>query len=175
MRHSHHFEYGRVILSPLMEEDIEELRVLRNKEKSSFLTKQDIDFESQKRWYCNYLQKEDDIMFKIAHRDNPEEFIGAIAVYDINTTKKTAEVGRTVVDKSKMAEPGIGLEATKGICLFSFVVLGVERITAQILKSNERILKVDTRAGFYIVGDNDNNLFDIEMTRFSINLFANCP
>ncbi len=172
MKHSHHFEYGRVILSPLMEEDIEELRVLRNKEKLSFFTRQDIDRESQRNWYNRYLQRENDIMFKITHRDNPEEFIGAIAVYDINKTEKTAEVGRTVVDKSKMAETGIGLEATKGICLFSFVVLGVERITAQILKSNERILKVDTRAGFYIVGDHDDNSFDIEMTRFSINLFA---
>lgn len=175
MKHSHHFEYGRVILSPLMEEDIEELRVLRNKEKSSFLTRQDIDRESQIKWYHNYLQKEDDIMFKISHRDNPDEFIGAIAVYDIDTSKKTAEVGRTVVDKAKNAQAGIGLEATKGICLFSFVVLGIEKITAQILKTNERILKVDTRAGFYIVSDRDDDSYDIEMTRYSINLFSNCP
>lgn len=175
MKHSHHFEYGRVILSPLMEEDIEELRDLRNKEKFSFLTRQEIDRESQRNWYNRYLQKEDDIMFKITHRDHPNEFIGAIAVYDINVMEKTAEVGRTVVDKSKNAEPGIGLEATKGICLFSFVVLGIERITAQILKSNERILKVDTRAGFYIVSDHDDDSYDIEMTRYSINLFSNCP
>ena len=175
MKHSHHFEYGRVILSPLMEEDIEELRVLRNKEKSSFLTKSDIDRESQINWYKRYLEKEDDIMFKISHRDKPEEFIGAIAVYDIDTEKRIAEVGRTVVDKEKNAQAGIGLEATKGICLFSFVVLGIDKRVAQILKSNERILKVDTRAGFYIVGDHDDSSYDIEMTKDTINLFASRP
>lgn len=171
MRHSHRYEYGRVILSPLEEKDIEELRQLRNRQKEYFLTKGEIGEEAQKKWYKLYLENDSDIMFRISHRDKPDIFLGAIAVYNIDYDSRVAEVGRTVVDKEKNAEAGIGLDATKGICLFSFTVLGIEKIVATILKSNERILKTDTRAGFYISGDGGDNSYAIEMTRTSLNLF----
>lgn len=169
MKHNHRYEYGRIILSPLEAEDIEELRIIRNKERSFFQTKEEISADSQKKWYESYLKKDDDIMFKISHRDAPDDFIGAIAVYDIDWINKTAEVGRTVLDKSKNSEPGLGQDATKGICLFTFTVLGIDKIVASILKSNERILKVDTRTGFYITGDYSDDSYAIEMTKTSLN------
>lgn len=171
MIHSHRYEYGRVILMPLERNDIEKLRILRNKEREYFLFKGEIDEEAQRKWYESYLENERDIMFRISHRDKPDEFIGAIAVYNIDYDSRVAEVGRTVVDKEKNNEPGIGLDATKGICLFAFTVLGIERIVASILKSNERILRTDTRAGFYISGICGDDSYSIEMTRTSLNLY----
>ena len=58
--------------------------------------------------------------------------------------------GRTVVDKGLAPEKGIGLMATKAVCLFGFEQLGLKKIVGGVLKSNERIIKVDTRAGFYL-------------------------
>lgn len=171
MKHIHHYEYGRIILSPLSEEDIEELRILRNRERKYFLTEVEITKQQQINWFESYLSKENDIMFKISHRNKPDEFIGAIAVYNIDFEKGIAEVGRTVIDKKKNDEAGLGMDATKAICLFSFTVLGIKNIVASILKNNIRILKVDTRAGFYIVGDQDEESYKIEMTRESLNLY----
>ena len=171
MKHNHRYEFGRIILTPLEKKDIELLRVLRNRENKYFQTKNEITKEAQEAWFESYLTKENDIMFKISHKDSPEEFIGAIAVYDIDYNNKIAEVGRTVIDKDKNNEPGLGQDATKGICLFSFTVLGIEKIVASIIKTNERILKVDTRAGFYITGDYNDDSYAIEMTRNSLNLY----
>ena len=109
-------------------------------------------------------------MFKVVRTGNEEEFIGAIAVYDINYKDATAEVGRTVIDKLKAPEKGIGMDATKAVCLFAFDVLKIKKIVATVLKNNERIIKVDTGAGFYVVGDAGEDSYAIEMTRDSINL-----
>lgn len=167
MNHEYLFEFKRIILKPLKEEDIECLRLLRNQEKQYFITNDEISEESQKKWYQSYLNKEDDIMFKIVKREKPEEFIGAIALYDIDLEKRVSEFGRVLVDKMKAPEKGIGKEATLAVCLFGFEVLKLNKIIGEILKSNERIIKVDRRAGFRFVGE-QRDVYNIEMTKDTI-------
>lgn len=169
MKHAYQFEFGNIILKPLMEKNIEELRLLRNREKQYFVSQYEITREGQQQWYENYLDKNDDIMFAIVKKNASDLFIGAIALYNIDWGRKTAECGRTVLDKGLAPEKGVGQEATKAVCLFGFEVLKIKKIIAEVLKSNERIIKVDKRAGFYIVGEHDD-VYDIEMTRESINL-----
>lgn len=169
MKHNLEFEYGRIVLKPLEEVDIEELRVLRNKESQYFSSAIEILPEQQREWYKKYQFQTNDIMFKVVKKDKPEEFIGAIAVYDIDEQKHTAVVGRTVIDKIKAPEKGIGMEATKAVCKFAFEKLGTKKIVASVLKSNERIIKVDTRVGFKIVGDIDNDTYAIELTPETLN------
>ena len=169
MEHNYMFGFEDIILKPLLSSDLEELRVLRNKEKNFFATQDEITKEMQEKWYQRYLGKNDDIMFKIVKKTEPEAFIGAIALYDIDQKEKTSECGRTVVDKGLAPEKGIGLMATKAVCLFGFEQLGLKKIVGGVLKSNERIIKVDTRAGFYIVGE-DDDFYQIEMTPGSINI-----
>lgn len=169
MQHTHHFAYGRILLSPLATTDLEPLRILRNRERHCFFSTQVIDRAAQVRWYENYLRKEDDIMFRIAHKDEPSEFIGAIAVYDIDLVGRTCEFGRVIVDKEKNATPGIGLDAITGICIFAFEQLGMERVIARVLKSNERAQKAYTRAGFYISGDGGEDCYNMEITPSLLN------
>lgn len=169
MEHNYSFEFKRVILKPLERQDIELLRALRNRERQYFATQHIITEEEQKIWYQSYLNKKDDIMFKVVKKENPKDFIGAIALYDIDRENSVSEFGRVVIDKDKAPEKGIGTEATKAVCLFGFDVLNMEKIVGEILKTNERIIKVDTRAGFQIVGEH-GNMYDIVMTRDTIRL-----
>ncbi len=167
MKHEFEFDFKRIRLKPLEKEDIELLRLLRNQEKEYFATHQEIKKEDQDIWFESYLKKENDIMFKIVKKDKPKEFIGAIALYDIDWENKISEFGRVVVDKEKAPEKGIGTEATKAVCLFGFEVLKLNKIKGEILKSNGRIIKVDQRVGFSIVGEQDD-MFNIEITRNSL-------
>ncbi len=167
MKHNFDFDFKRISLKPLEKEDIELLRLLRNQEKEYFATHHEITKENQEIWYEKYLKKENDIMFKIVKKDTPKEFIGAIALYDIDWEKKISEFGRVVVDKKKAPEKGIGTEATKAVCLFGFDILKLKKIKGEILKSNERIIKVDQRVGFDFVGE-QGNMFNIEITRDSL-------
>ncbi len=163
MEHSHVYEFGDIILQPLYNTDIENLRVLRNKEKEYFTTQNEITREMQKEWYKKYLKKNDDIMFRIVKKADPERFIGAIALYDIDWQNKICEFGRIMVDKGLAPEKGIGLQAAKAVCLFGFEELKMEKIICVVLKTNARVIKVYDRAGFHIVGENDN-LYNMEIT-----------
>ena len=169
MRHNYHFQHGRISLRPLEERDIEELRVLRNKNQEFFFQSSQISEEQQKEWFQRYLAKNDDVMFAVELVERPGEFIGAIAIYDIDPNSGIAECGRTVLDKDKAPIKGIGTEVTAAACYVAFSQMGVKKIVAQILKSNERILKVDTRAGFVVVGEEGEN-WCIEMTPDTIHM-----
>ncbi len=169
MKHDYSFAFGRVRLLPLTEDDIESLRIARNKERFNFNNNNLIDASSQKRWFESYLNSDNDIMFKIVHRDKPDTFIGAIAVYNIDYEKGIGEIGRTVIDKDVNSESGLGLDATKAVCLFSFVVLGLKKVYGSQLKTNSRMLKVNSRAGYYIIGETEDS-FIVEMTLNTINL-----
>ena len=110
MKHQYEYVNKRIILKPLEAEDIENLRNLRNRNKQFFATQAEITKEGQENWYCNYLQKDNDIMFKVVLKEKPEQFIGAVAVYDIDWVEKTCEFGRIVIDKELVQEKGIGTE-----------------------------------------------------------------
>ncbi len=169
MKHSYVFEFENIILKPLEWKDIEPLRVLRNREREYFMSQDEITPIAQEKWFEAYLQNNDDIMFKIVKKEEPDNFIGAIALYDIDWENKISECGRTVIDKELVKEKGIGGVATKAVCLFGFEILKLRKIVGEVLKSNLRILKVDMRAGFYVTGE-DKEVYNIEMTRKSINI-----
>lgn len=163
MKHQYRCIYKKILLRPLEKKDIEELRVLRNKNQQFFFNSSEISKESQEKWFEKYLTKNNDYMFAVELVDKPGEFIGAIAIYDIDEKTGIAECGRTVLDKEKAPIKGIGTNVTVAACNLAFTQIGIKKIIAEILKSNERILKVDTRAGFVVVGENGDN-WCIEMT-----------
>lgn len=168
MKHAYVINGDRIIMVPLEQEDIEPLRNLRNREKEWFLSNDFITKEQQKEWYERYLLQNDDIMFKIVFKEKSEIFCGAIAVYNIDIEKKVCEIGRTLVDKNLITEKRIGQEATKAVCKFSLVSLGIERIRAKILKSNRRSLKIHLNVGFYMVEDHDCDTYTVELTGQSL-------
>jgi len=159
MKHNYSYEYKRIILNPLEKQDIEELRVLRNGAREFFVYQGIITPEKQQKWFEQYLQKDDDIMFKIVKAEEPEEFIGAVALYDIEPEKHQAEFGRIVIDKEKVSEKGLGQETVEAITQFGFTILNLRKIVAEVLKENQRALTSDLRAGFTIIDENEELYF----------------
>lgn len=155
MNHEYECFFQRVQLKPLEQKDIELLRELRNQNCKYFLSQGEITEEEQKNWYQRYLSKNDDIMFKIVKKKEPERFIGAVALYDIDLSAKTAEFGRIIVDKTKALERGIGTEAVIAVCLFGFRVLHLEQIICDVLTTNERAVKTYKNVGFQITGERE--------------------
>lgn len=163
MKHEYFYEADRILLRPLEETDIESLRLLRNSLKQYYVSRTEVDAESQKRWYQSYLQKENDIMFAVVKKDRQCEFIGAMALYAIDWDNGIAEVGRSMIDKEKAPEKGIGSEALKATCEFGFDVLKLKKIVAEVRKSNSRIIHVTSQLGFQTVGEKED-LYLIELT-----------
>lgn len=156
MKHQYEYANKRIVLKPLEAKDIEDLRNLRNRNKKFFATKAEITKEGQKDWYQSYLQKDNDIMFKVVLGEKPEQFIGAVAVYDIDRKARTCEFGRIVIDKEKTDEKGIGTETVEGICRFAFLELNMKKIKAEVLKENARAIAVYKKTGFKVTKETEN-------------------
>lgn len=162
MNHSYTYEFKRIILEPLEEKDIELLRLLRNRERQYFINQAEISKEAQIKWYHRYLEKNDDIMFRIVRKSAPDIFIGVIALYDIDWEKKICEFGRILIDREIVKEKGLGFEATVGVTQLGFDILKLNTIVAEVLKTNERVLKIYKRAGYNIIGEKEG-LYKLEI------------
>lgn len=153
MNHHYIIETKRLILRPLSEEYIEDLRQLRNRMNKFFYSQDIISVEGQTNWFNNYLIKEDDLMFSIFHKNNPNEYIGSIALYGINKASKEAEFGRIMVDKDKCSDKGVGTEAIYALLKFAFHNLGLIKIIATVKTDNNKAIDVYNKVGFIKCGE----------------------
>ncbi|WP_315323209.1 GNAT family N-acetyltransferase [Fusobacterium pseudoperiodonticum] len=149
MFHKFEGKYDKIILEPLKKEDIEDLRLLRNKKENRecFIYQKEISKEEQEKWFDKYLEKETDIMF-VASLKEDKRPIGYAALYDINDAKKTCEFGRIIVDKTKVLEKGMGFQITKCCCDIGFEKLGMNMIYLEVFSDNIPALKTYLKVGF---------------------------
>ena len=160
MNHSYYTQYGKIKLRPLTEEDIEPLRILRNKHRCFFLDKSEIAEDQQREWYKNYLLKDDDIMFSISAL--PTDFLGAIALYNIDYNTLNAEFGRIVV--SDEAPRFTGTYAIEALLLFARDVLKLLRVSCSVLINNQRAKSIYERLGFKLVTvDNKTAYYQLDL------------
>ena len=143
MQHSYNHIYNNIRITPLEKENIEDMRVLRNKNKHCFVFSGIITPEAQEKWYESYLIKSNDYVFSVYFDDT---WIGVCSIY--NVTENEAEFGRLLIDKSKTNEKHLGLDATLCACNFAFNTFGIKKIHLQVYEANVPAYKTYIKAGF---------------------------
>ncbi len=132
-------------LIPLDKTNLEFVRKTRNENFSFFINQQDqISKNDQKKWFHNYLQKRDDYMFTLVKNHLK---IGVGAIYDINLNKKTAKIGRFIVD-GKFRNRGYGRVLLDKIEQVAFDRLGMESLKLEVLVENKIAIKLYKHDGF---------------------------
>ncbi len=158
MKHNYSYQGERILLRPLEEQDIEPLRLLRNRPENRrwFFFADEISEESQRAWYRRYASKENDYMFAATLPSDPKGFIGAIAVYDYQSGDNSFEVGRLLLDSGNPACRGLGKELVRGICRIveNYFPLSVcTALRAEIYDNNERSIRCFQSNGFQAYGE----------------------
>jgi len=161
--------FNRVILQPLVEEDIEPLRVLRNRERKWFIYSEEINWKSQQLWFGKYLQKENDYMFSVTEMNRPNVFIGAVALYNVINDEKTCEFGRIVIDREAATQKELGFDTTVCACEIGFKQLGLKRIVLEVFKDNIRAVKTYQKTGFITYGET-NGILKMELIKDEFNI-----
>ena len=140
MKHNFGFESEKLIFSPLEEKHIEALRQLRNRPENRvwFFDSAEITKESQKAWFAAQQEKVGDYMFVVSLRENPEEFLGTVAIYRFDSTKNSYEVGRLLLDNQKTAKKGLGTEIIGSACRIGFDLLKAKELHAEVFADNLR-------------------------------------
>lgn len=167
MKHNFSLECDHIVLMPMDEESSEEYRKLRNREDNQkfFFHSAVIEKEQQIRWFYNYLKRENEYMFAVFLKEKMK-FVGGIGIYDIDIIKKTAEIGRIIIDRRLASGKGYGTETIRGIVDIFQNQLKLKEMYAFIYTTNIASIKSFLRAGFIRDTENDCN----EIIRVSLKI-----
>lgn len=143
MRHTLTGGFGAVRLGPLLESELEHVRLLRNQNRERFVFSGEITPEGQRAWYDRYLEAPGDYMFSVYYENR---WIGAVSIYEV--TDDCAEFGRLLIDRDAAGRSGLGVDATKAACEIAFERLGMERIALEVYCDNPAAQITYLKAGF---------------------------
>jgi RimJ/RimL family protein N-acetyltransferase len=87
------------------------------------------------------------IIFKIIRNDT-NEIIGTVELFQINRGKKTARIGRFLIGKPKMRGKGYGKLALYEVVDFAFNKLGLEKLDLSVYDFNKSAIKCYECVGF---------------------------
>lgn len=132
--------------------DIELIRKWRNQNyiKKRFINTGDISKLQQMQWFKNYLKKTDDMMFMIEETDIFKTKIGTVALYNINTDKRSVELGRLMIGYAPAQRKGFGKQAVILTCLYALNILKSTDIYLTVLNDNIPAIKLYKQIGFVI-------------------------
>ncbi len=151
MKHEYEALYGRVELRSLSLSDAERMRVLRNQNSSSFFNAAQITPEAQRRWYEKYLSAEGDYMFSV-YLCETNQWVGAVGIYHVDQLNDRCEFGRLMIDRSAVAERGLGVDTTLAACQFAFHQLGLSTVFLEVFQDNLAAVRTYERSGFQVCG-----------------------
>ena len=101
----------------------------------------------EKTWYENILGSTDNktVYFTITKKDDIP--IGFITLKNINYTHKNCSLGIVIGDTGEQSK-GYGKEAMELIILYAFNTLNLNKITVEVVESNNKALALYKRLGF---------------------------
>lgn len=133
-------------LRPINSKDTEKLREWRNKYREYFFDSGEITNEQHKMWYTKYTSSPTDTMFIITLLYTGQE-IGTIALYNIDTGSRTAEVGRIIL-LDEFRGHGYAEEAVKCLVDYAFNNVRLWKLRVEAFLDNLDAIAVYARAGF---------------------------
>ena len=139
------FTNGRIVLKSMVAEDIEKMRLLRNKNRLYFIHPEEITEEAQKQWYEAYLLKNDDYLFSVFYQ---EKWIGTVSIYHVDQKQDKAEFGRLMIDRTAAGVGGLGVGATQAACQIALEQLGIHTVVLEVYEDNEAAKITYQKAGF---------------------------
>lgn len=162
MKHNYYGSYGNVELKPLVEDNIEYLRVWRNNlEETKFLRPiGTITPEMQKKWFESYLENKQDIVFGIYETNELNRLVGSLAIYDILDGR--AEIGKIQIGDPDAHGKGIGRISLVIAMKIGFELLGLNEIYASVHQENISARSNDLKIGFKIVGNHPSCVGGLE-------------
>lgn len=143
------FTSGRIVLKSMAEEDIEKMRLLRNKNRLYFIHSEEITEEAQKQWYEAYLLRDDDYLFSVFYQ---EKWVGAVSIYHVDQKQDKAEFGRLMIDRTAASVGGLGVDATQAACQIALEQLGIHTVVLEVYEDNEAAKITYQKAGFVSTG-----------------------
>lgn len=147
MQHSYTMRDGDLLLCPLEKTAIEQMRILRNANRSCFVYSGEIAPEGQAQWFERYLHQPGDYVFSVFYGGR---WVGSVSLYDVREGE--AEFGRLMIDRQAAGRGGLGRTVTETACQLGFDQLGLHRIHLEVYEDNLPARRTYEQAGFVPCG-----------------------
>ena len=133
--------------------DASTLLVLKNNKKAAGLlggvyheyTLQDIE-----NWIVFHNENKDEVLFVVEDKIS-SRLIGHVGLYKIDRVAKKTEYGILLADDNSRGK-GYGTKCTQTMVKYAFDVLGMHKVTAEVLSENAPSLAMFKKCGFAIDG-----------------------
>lgn len=135
----------RIDLRLIDKDDLEWLRMTRNKYADSFFTKDHITPQQQKAWYDKYSENVTDRMFVVQLKDGT--LVGTLALYNVNIADRAAELGRTLLLEEHRGQ-GYMEEAVKLLVDHAFKIMRLWHIRLSVYLDNAAAIALYYKCGF---------------------------
>lgn len=141
-------EEKNLILREITKEDIEQIRLWRNREevRTRFIHDDLITESQQETWYRSYQNKDNDIMWMAIEKSNKKP-VGTVSLYDIDRVGKTAEVGRVIVAPEHRRK-GLGKRLMESALDYAFIEIGLHMVCLSVFYDNIVPMKIYLDLGF---------------------------
>lgn len=139
-----------LVLRPLREEDIEEMRLWRNQAqiRENFIFGNVISPADQQAWFDKHKVTENDFVFIIEEIDLLHKKIGTVSIYNFSEETKRAEFGRFFIGEADARGRGYGIKTAKMACRIAFEQIGVNRLLLEVFKDNLTAYNLYKKIGF---------------------------
>ena len=108
--------------------------------------------DSHETWLERQCQSDTDVNWIILHETWGA--IGAVSLYNIDWTIKSAEFGRFMIGEPVARGSGFGLDALRMVLSIASVA-GLDRIRLEVKPNNERAISLYKKAGFKLEESSD--------------------
>ena len=153
MNLDYEIKYDNVLLRPISDTDIENMRVWRNDSSNSRFLRNigEISKTQQKNWHDKYINNKAEVFFAICETEKLNKMVGAISLYDITTN--IAEIGKIQIGEKQAHGLGLGKKSLVMLMKFGFEILDLEKILGTVNKDNMPAVINDIAIGFKIIGE----------------------
>ena len=153
MKHSYEVDYDGVKIRQIKKEDLENLRVWRNRaDIGKYLRPiNHISEEEQLNWFEQYLNDEQNITFAIVETKTLNRMVGSVSLYDFDGS--ISDCGKTVIGDPEASGMNLGFKGEVLALHVGFQKLGVESYITEVNKDNIKSQKMTKKLGFTKVGE----------------------
>lgn len=177
MLHEFELEVEDLSIIPLIENDIEQMRIWRNLDhiRKNFIFNGIIDVEGQKSWFHKHKILKNDFIFMIIENKYLNRKIGTVSIYNFSEDGRIAEFGRFFIGDNYAHGKGYGVLSAKLACNIAFNQMSVEKLILEVFEDNSVAYHIYQKVGFKKIGMrvcNGRNIVEMELkkTEFEENI-----